>query len=126
MKRYVYAFAAFLIVALLLTGCTEALFTTAEYRSFQSFADRHQAGTEKQTVFEELGYPDAYYDEQGNYQKVPYTEREAYEEVLLDEGAVFVYECYKRSDPAEPYRLKITFNDEGKSVGAELVLVPGG
>jgi hypothetical protein len=48
-------------------------------------------------------------------------------EILLeDSGSAWLYECWKQADPADPYRLKITFNAEGKSESATLTLVPGG
>lgn len=126
MKRLTPVLTVLLIVALMMTGCSELLFTTDEYRSYQRFLDHHQAGTERQAVMDELGCPDGYYDDKGAYHHIPYLEEDAYKEILLDEGTVFVYECYKRPDPAEPYRLRITFDSEGKSTEAELVIVPGG
>lgn len=116
-----------LLVALLLTGCTDVLFTTAEYRAYQTFAEKHHAGMEKQTILDELGCPDGYYNMQGRYQNIPYADQESFQATLLeDNSTAWVYECWKRPDPADPYRLKITFDAEGKSTSAELTLVPGG
>ncbi len=97
--RHCKCILAVLLVALLLTGCTDALFTTAEYRAYQSFAEKHNAGMEKQEILDQLGCPDGYVDAQGNYQSI---------------------------EPADPYRLKITFDADGNSESAELTLVPGG
>ncbi len=126
MKRYMYVYAVVIIIALL-TGCTDTLFTTAEYRAYQSFADSHRAGMEKQEVFDKLGCPDGFFDAQGNYHGISRTERESFEENHAEDcSTAWIYECYKQPDPSDPYRLKITFDDEGKSVSVELTLVPGG
>ena len=129
MKRLIALLLA-MICLVGLTGCTfmeemaDMLYTTSEYRKFKSFADKHKAGMKKEKVLDELGYPDAYRDALGDY----YSNRdENFQENLLeDDSAVWIYECHKLPDPAEPYRLKITFNIEGKSEHAELTLVPGG
>ena len=118
---------AILAVALLLSGCADMLFTTAEYRSYHAFANKHKAGMEKQEILDTLGCPDGYYDMQGNYQSIPYADQESFKEILLTNlSTAWVYECWKRPDPADPYRLKITFDAEGNSERAELTLVPGG
>ena len=125
--KYCKYILAVLLVALLLTGCTDALFTTAEYRAYQVFAGKHNASMERQAVLDELGYPDGYYDMQGNYQRIPYADQESFQEILLTNlSTAWIYECCKRPDPADPYRLKITFDTEGNSESAELTLVPGG
>ena len=126
MKHYKYILAV-LLVALLLTGCTDTLFTTAEYRTYQAFTENHDAGMEKQAILDKLGCPDGYYDMQGKYQGIPYADQESFQEILLTNlSTTWVYECWKRPDPADPYRLKITFDAEGNSKSAELTLVPGG
>ena len=125
--KYCKHIALALLVALLLTGCADMLFTTAEYRSYHSFADRHKSGMEKQEILDKLGCPDGYVDAQGNYQSIPYAEQDNFADLLLtDSVAAWVYECWKRPDPSNPYRLKITFDQYGKSTSAELTLVPGG
>ena len=126
MKHCKYILAV-LLVTLLLTGCTDALFTTAEYRTYQAFTENHDAGMEKQAILDKLGCPDGYYDMQGKYQGIPYADQESFQEILLTNlSTAWVYECWKRPDPADPYRLKITFDAEGNSKSAELTLVPGG
>ena len=116
-----------LLAALLLTGCADMLFTTSEYRSYQSFADKHKAGMEKQEILDKLGCPDGYVDAQGDYHNIPYADCESFEENLTnDNSAMWIYEYWKRPDPADPYRLKITFDADGKSKSVELMLVPGG
>ena len=118
---------AILVMALLLSGCTDMLFTTAEYRSYHAFANKHKAGMEKQEILDTLGCPDGYVDTQGNYQTIPHAEQDSFVDLLLtDSVTAWVYECWKRPDPADPYRLKITLDQNGKSTSAELTLVPGG
>ena len=118
---------AILVMALLLSGCTDMLFTTAEYRSYHAFANKHKAGMEKQEILDKLGCPDGYVDAQGNYQTIPHAEQDSFVDLLLtDSVTAWVYECWKRPDPADPYRLNITLDQNGKSTSAELTLVPGG
>ena len=59
MKRVVPLILA-VINVLGLVGCTGTFFTTAEYRTYQTFAEKHNAGMEKQTILNELGRPDGY------------------------------------------------------------------
>ena len=116
-----------LLVALLLTGCSDMLFTTAEYRSYQSFVDNHKAGMSKQEILDKLGCPDGCVDAQGNYQSIKPADQKSFEENLAEDSSdAWVYECWKQPDPADPYRLKITFDAEGNSESAALTLVPGG
>lgn len=117
----------FLCISLLLSGCSEILFTTAEYRTYRSFCDRHKAGTEKQDVYEKLGCPDGYVDGVGEYHHISFADREnAAEKLYAADAVIWVYECWKYSDPAEPYRLKVSFDSAGKSVEATMTVVPGG
>lgn len=117
----------FTVISLWPASIDNMLFTTAEYRTYQSYADKHKAGMEKQEILDKLGCPDGYVDAQGNYHAIARVDQESFEENLAeDNSAVWVYECWKRPDPADPYRLKITFDADGKSKSAELTLVPGG
>lgn len=119
--------AAILVMVLLLSGCADMLFTTEEYRSYHSFANQHKAGMEKQDILDKLGSPAGFVDAQGNYQSIPHAQQEVFTDLLLDDSVTaWVYECWKRPDPADPYRLKITFDQNGKSASAELTIVPGG
>lgn len=116
-----------LAVALLFTSYPDLLFTTSEYRTYQSFANNHRAGMEKQEILDKLGCPDGYVDAQGNYQAIKRADQESFKDNLsADTSTTWVYECWKRPDPADPYRLKITFDADGKSKGVELAIVPGG
>ena len=126
MKKLFVLILAILYV-MVLSGCADALFTTAEYRTYRAFAEKHNEGMDPQAILEKLGCPDGYYDAQGNYQNIPSAEQGRFMEILLkDSGSAWLYECWKRPDPADPYRLTITFNAEGNSETATLNLVPGG
>ena len=110
-----------------MAGCADLLYTTSSYRTYVSFAQWHKAGMEKQRILDKLGCPDAYVDAQGTYHGISYGERESFEKnVAQDCSTQWVYDCYKRPDPADPYRLIITFGADGKSQRVELTLVPGG
>ena len=127
MKRIVAVCACLTLVALCFAGCTDMLSTTAEYRRYQSFVDKHKAGMEKQEILEKLGYPNGYVDAQGSYQTIKHADQERFKEHLsADTSTIWVYECWKRPDPADPYRFKITFDADDKSKSVELMLVPGG
>ena len=130
MKRIFKIFGLVFAVLLLFCSCEDAvdnLFVTDDYRMYNSFYKHYKDCTDKQTVLDKLGYPEAYFDALGSLVNIPYSEREEYEEELMSsDGTVWSYSCHKYSDPAEPYRLKITFNEEGKSVGIEFQLIPGG
>lgn len=127
MKRIVALCVCLVLVVLCLAGCTDILFTTVEYRSYQSFADNHKAGTEKQAIWDKLGCPDGYVDAQGNYQTIKHADQASFKDNLsTDTSTTWVYECWKRPDPADSYRLKISFGEDGKSESVELAIVPGG
>lgn len=127
MKRITALCTCLVLLALCFTGCADVLFTTAEYRSYQSFAKNYKAGMEKQEILDKLGCPDGYVDAQGNYQTIRHADQESFKANLsADTSTTWVYECWKRPDPADPYRLKITFDADGNSISVGLMLVPGG
>jgi outer membrane protein assembly factor BamE (lipoprotein component of BamABCDE complex) len=122
MKKLI-ALALAVVCVISLVGCT----TTKEYRLYQSFAEMHKAGMEKQEILKKLGCPDSYIDAQGNNQSIKHADRESFEKTLSsDRSTAWFYDCYQFSDPANPCRLKITFDTEGKSVRAEFDFVAGG
>ena len=125
MKRLVSVCAVILVLALL-SGCTDMLFTTASFRKYQSFVQWYKPGMERQAVIDKLGVPDAYRDAAGEYHSVSRLDTEGVKEDLLKEGMVFVYECYKYRDPADPHRLIIHFDYDGKSAAVEFESVGGG
>lgn len=127
MKKTLTVLALLLAATLLMTGCTDMLFTTSTYRSYQRFASGRHVGLEKQEVFEKLGYPDGCRDAEGNYTSLPYTDREACDEIMYSGDAkVWVYECYKYRDPRDPHRLEVSFDGEGECQAANIAQVGGG
>ena len=129
MKRLLMIVAALSLMALL-AGCTDLIYTTDDYKTYKTFAslaNRDNATTQKQAVLDALGCPDGYIDGDGNYQHIPVQEQEAFTQHLLsEESTVWVYECNKRPDPAEPYRLRIFFDAEGNGTAVSFDPVPGG
>lgn len=126
MKRCLQIVTVVLLVALL-SGCTNLFYTTDDYKTMYTFASLYKDGTAKQAVYEVLGCPDGIKDAEGNYHHVPRENRESFVSALPNDGSTaWIYECYKRPDPADPYRLVITFDAEGNSTGMEFTPVPGG
>lgn len=116
-----------LLVVSLLAGCTDTLFVTAEYRTYKEFSETHNGGMDKQEVFNSLGSPDGYYDTSGNYHHLTHADKLLFHEQLAtDHSTAWIYECHQKPDPADPYRLKISFDSEGKSTTAVLTPVAGG
>lgn len=126
MKKLLYSLLMILTV-ILLSGCTDTLFYTNEYNSYSYFAKQNKIGIKKQKILDKFGYPDAYLDTNENYQSIPYTEREDYkDELFSSDGYIWSYDCCQLPDPANPYRLQITFDENGKSIANEFDQVPGG
>lgn len=127
MRRYLRIFSVILLAALLLTGCTDLLFTTEEYRRCEAFAKKDRNGMKKEAVIARLSYPDHFRDRDGAYQTTVRINRDARNGMILGEyPSTWVYECWKRPDPADPYRLIITFDSHGKVSNISWSYVPGG
>ena len=126
MKRLICIILLF-VFTVQLTGCVDAMFTTHDYRTYNAFAKRHKPGTEKQDVLASLGEPVSYSNGQESYRKNSFDDRAQFTKNIMDNDAtVWVYECYEMPDPANPYRLIIRFDDEGKTTEIKWYLVPGG
>jgi len=126
MKRWI-AFILVISCMLSLAGCADILFVTKTYRSYESFSAKHKPGMEKQKVLEQLGCPRGYCDAQNDYHARGNDNWDQFEQdILAADATKWSYECYKYSDPADPYRLHILFDAEGKSVSAQLEPVWGG
>ena len=101
--------------------------TTQEYLSDLSFSQNKHVGIDKEGVLLLLGYPDGYRDAEGVYQAFPYDKRvEAQAKLMEEDVVVWVYTGYKRPDPADPYRMTVTFDENGETVDARLEMIPGG
>lgn len=126
MKRFLGFSALVLSVLVLLCSCD--LFVTDEYRAYNGFYKRYKDGMDKEKVLGKLvDCPDCFYDAGGNLFHPKDFEDDEYKEVVMENDCrIWVYSCYELPDPANPYRLKITFDENGKSIGVEFEIVPGG
>ncbi len=113
-----------------LSGCGEDLFTTKEYRQMKGIYKQIEDGktyTKDDLYSKMLGCPEGYYGVDEKYTNIPFEDREAIVDVIYGEEVdVWIYTCYELSDPANPYRLKITFDSEGNAIQAEFDFIPGG
>lgn len=101
--------------------------TTKEFRTYKSYAKRNELGSSRQEIFDKLGYPDGIRDSDGYYHSVMFEDREAFEAgISADTSTEWYYDCHELPDPANPYRLRITFDGEGRSENIEFDYVPGG
>jgi len=125
MKKVLVMCLTLCLIVPVLTGCIDDLFTTAEYRNCKYFAQEHEPGMGKQQVLSKLGCPDGYRDAEGNYHRIK-DKKSFQESVSTDTSVEWSYEVYELPDPANPYRLRITFDADGKSVTAKMEVVYGG
>lgn len=101
--------------------------TTKEYRKFKSYAQRSELGRSRQEVFDKFGCPDGCKDPDGYYRSVIFEDREGFEAgIPADLSTEWYYDCWQYPDPANPYRLEIRFDSQGKSESIEFDYVPGG
>lgn len=127
MKRFLSFLALGLTVLILLCSCD--FYVTDEYRAYNSFYEHYKNGMDKEKVLGKLGgYPEYFYDEGGNsFNKRDFDDDDKYREAILENDCrIWVYNCHELPDPANPYRLKITFDENGKSIGVDFEFVPGG
>ena len=81
----------------------------------------------KSGIFSRFGTPHSFTDENGEKQNYVYAySDEGQEELLRIYSSVWVYEFWKYGDPADPYRVFITFDSEGKTTSVEMTAVGGG
>lgn len=130
-KRVFIAIAAvvFLVLSagLILNSIGYFVGTTKEYRTYRSFAKRNELGMSRQEVFDKLGCPDCLRDSDGYYHSVMYDDRDDFEAgISADTSTEWHYDCHEFPDPANPYRLKIAFDSEGRSESTTFDYVPGG
>ena len=128
MKKILFFIAILITASVLLCSCgTEWLFTTSTYKEFTRFVKQHDGGASKQEIFNRFGTPHSFTDKAGEEQFNPYTfSDEGQAELLETYSSVWVYEFYKYGDPAEPYRVFVTFNSEGVTTRVEIAVVGGG
>ena len=128
MKKILFFITILIAASVLLCGCMEYAFTTSSDKKYKSFADsRRSPGLDKEEVLAKCGYPRSFTDADGERKQVDVSDKEASKGELLGAGeSVWVYECYQRPDPANPYRLTITFGTEGKAEVITFSIVGGG
>ncbi len=128
MKRIQFFIIILVAASLLLCGCsTEFLFTTSTYKNFSRFVERHESGIAKQAIFNSFGTPHSFSDESGERQTYNYARTEEGKvELLKNYSSEWVYEFYKYDDPADPYRVFITFDSDGKTTDVKMTAVGGG
>ena len=126
MKRFLSFLALLLTVLVLLCSCD--LFVTDEFRAYNGFYKRYKDGMDKEKVLGKLvDCPDCFYDASGNlFHPKDFEDDEYRDAIMEDDCRIWVYSCYELPDPANEYRLKITFDENGKSIGVEFEIVPGG
>ncbi|MBE5940810.1 MAG: outer membrane protein assembly factor BamE [Lachnospiraceae bacterium] len=130
MKKILAFLAVIVSMSLFLSACDFELFLTSDYRKFDNLYNKIQDGKNisKEEVFDILGYPHCYFsNDDENWQYYTYDNKESFEENLFRADAnEWVYECWKYQDPADPYRLNISFDEEGKVTDASFEVIPGG
>jgi hypothetical protein len=106
---------------------TNRFSTTMEYRNVHSFFLDYPVGMEKDDVSFTLDYPDGYLDGEGVYHDFPFeNRRQGKEEVLKKEVQVWIYTGYMLPESREPYRMTVTFDENGKMVSAQFEMIPEG
>ncbi len=101
--------------------------TTKEFRKYKSYARRNELGISRQDVFDKFGCPDGRKDPDGYYHSILYEDIETFEHgISADLSTEWHYDCWEYPDPANPYRLIIRFDADGRSESIEFDYVPGG
>lgn len=105
----------------------ELLFVTDDYRAAYLLVNGNYKEKTKQYVFDKLWRPDACANEEQSYHEYTYKPREKYEELIFkEEITAWSYEIWKMGDPADPHRLYLKFDSEGKIIDAQLKQLAGG
>lgn len=128
MKKIQIFIAILAAASLLLCSCSaEWLFTTSTYKNFSRFVKHHEVGMTKSGIFSRFGTPHSFTDEDGERQSFSYAQtEEGKAELLKAYESMWVYEFWKYGDPADPYRVFITFDSDGKTTSVEMTAVGGG
>ena len=127
MKRF-WGFTA-LVLSVLVLLCSCDFYVTDEFRAYKSFYEHYKNGMDKEKVLGKLGeYPEYFCDKDGNlFSKRDFDDDDEYREVVLENDCrIWKYTCHELPDPANPYRLTITFDENGKSISVEFEIIPGG
>jgi len=115
------------ICLLLLVACFTGCMETREYSLYRSFAKSYKVGMDKQKALNRIGCPDVYIDVDGNHYRYRYDNKESFaEDVLCESAVIWIYDCYQYRDPANPCRLKLSFDSKGKCKDVDFSFVAGG
>lgn len=117
MKR-ILSFIVVLSLAFLLCACAD-MGKTQEYRKFKNIYEDYCQGKQytKETLFEKAGQP--------NYPTLEFHDKATLEEKLF-ETTKWQYNFYELSDPANPYKLVIEFDDDGNATEMSFEVILGG
>lgn len=110
MKR-ILSFIIVLSLAFSLCACAD-MGKTADYRKFKNVYTSYQDGEKytKEKLYNQAGEPD-------------YSAAEK----LFDETVTnWQYDFYELSDPANPYKLVVEFDEDGNVIQMEFEAIPGG
>ena len=110
----------------LITRISDHIFYTDSYILYRNFYENYTVGTDKLDVLKELGYPEAYYDTDGNRFKYDYQDKSNNQAALDDNIVRWYYHCYQYKDPAYPYNLGVYFDSDGKCTNVTFEIVKGG
>ena len=114
MKKIIALCLCLLVVVFCFTSC-KYLGTTEEYELYDRFAQKHNVGMTKQEVFDKLGCPVSYVDNQGSHE-INSESKEKFETNLFSEESVrWIYKCDADPPSSGYYVLTIDFDSEGKS-----------
>ncbi len=123
----VLVIAIVLLSVLILNSIGPFAGTTKEFRKYKSYARRNELGMSRQDIFDKFGCPDGIKDPNGYYHSIMFENRETFEHgITTDLSTEWYYDCWEYPDPANPYRLEISFDGEGRSESIEFGYVPGG
>ncbi len=128
MKKFKFFIIILVAASLLLCSCsTDVLFTTSTYKNFSRFVKHHEVGMTKSGIFSRFGTPHSFTDEDRERQSFSYAQTEEGKvELLKTYESTWVYEFWKYGDPADPYRVFITFDSDGKTTEVKMTAVGGG
>ncbi len=112
----------------------EDIVTTESYEQAEKIYKRAEKGKNytKKEIMKKLGCPEYCYDTEGNaydteyYRNENYTKEECEDIANRQDVVTWLYSFYRYTDPEEPYSFKITFDEKGKVIKAELEVIPGG
>ena len=134
MKRFLSFSALVLAVLVLLCGCIDIssiLFESDEYRAYSKFYDRYKNGITKENVIKKVGNPEYVKicdEDETSFHSIDFEDEEFLEIMMQSDCRIWIYTCHDivRPDLGNPYKLIITFDENGETNSVEFEEVPGG